>query len=324
MKRCIQILLFLLLSITIISCQQGNGLFSGIKIAFMAGGSEDHFFARRVYKGAKAAEELLGCEITYYWSDWNNDKMIYDFMSAIDSSPDAICIMGHPGEDRMLPLVEQAIGAGIIVTSQNVELPSIEHTFAHKGFGYVGQRIYESGFKMVETAIKRFGISSADHVLIVGVEGLAQRGKRSTAMKDKLNEAGIPFNYLEVSQFIGTRDKGLNVLEAYFIEHAIPDYIFLDTRIDLLYDYFKDINLDPDDITMCAFDLSQLNYTELQSGYLDLVQDQQPFLQGFLPVINACLTKRFGHSGLHIETDAAYIDKYNVEYLKELIEMEYR
>lgn len=290
----------------------------------MVGGSDDHFFARRVYKGAKAAEELLGCEVTYSWSDWNNDRIVYDFAQAIESSPDAICIMGHPGEDRMRPLVEQAIEAGIIVTSQNVDLPSIESRFAHKGFGYVGQRIYESGFKMVETAINRYGITDKDHILVVGVEDLAQRGVRSTAMKDKLHEAGIPFSYLEVSQFIGTRDKGLNLVEEYFIEHSLPDYIFLDTRIDLLYDYFRDINLDPDNITMCAFDLSQLNYKELESGYLDLVQDQQPFLQGFLPIINACLTKRFGHSGLHIETDAAYIDKHNVEYLKDLIDMEYR
>ncbi len=41
--------------------------------------------------------------------------------------------------------------------------------------------------------------------------------------------------------------------------------------------------------------------------------DQQPFLQGYLPILNICLTKKFGFSGLDINTAGAFVDKDNVD-----------
>ena len=50
------------------------------------------------------------------------------------AKPDGIVIMGHPGEDAMAPLVDQAEAAGIIVTSGNNPLPNIEAKYKAKGF----------------------------------------------------------------------------------------------------------------------------------------------------------------------------------------------
>ena len=51
--------------------------------------------------------------------------MIDQFKEAIAANPDGIVIMGHPGEDAMGPLVDQAREMGIIVTSNNNPLPNI-------------------------------------------------------------------------------------------------------------------------------------------------------------------------------------------------------
>jgi hypothetical protein len=53
--------------------------------------------------------------------------------------------MGHPGEDAMAPLVDQAEAAGIIVTSGNNPLPNIEAKYKAKGFGYAGADLYAGG-----------------------------------------------------------------------------------------------------------------------------------------------------------------------------------
>ena len=113
--------------------------FEGIRIMFFAGGYPDDSFAPIVYAGAKKAEADFGCKVEGVFSNWSNDKMVNDFKEAIGKKPDAICIMGHPGDEILKPLVEEAFRKGIIVTSQNVELPEVEDKFFNNGFGYVGQ-----------------------------------------------------------------------------------------------------------------------------------------------------------------------------------------
>ena len=71
--------------------------FKGISIVFFPGGSEGGPFASVVYRGAKAAEEDLGCKVDYVWSGWLPDRMVAQFKDAIARRPDGIAIMGHPG-----------------------------------------------------------------------------------------------------------------------------------------------------------------------------------------------------------------------------------
>src|SRR5450631_955878 len=69
--------------------------------------------------GAEAAAKALGIELHEQYASWDSKKMIDQFKEAIAAKPDGIVIMGHPGEDAMGPLVDQAEAAGIIVTSGN-------------------------------------------------------------------------------------------------------------------------------------------------------------------------------------------------------------
>ena len=52
--------------------------------------------------------------------------------------------------------------------------------------------------------------------------------------------------------------------------------------------------------------------------------DQQPFLQGYLSMVNICLTKKYGFSGLHINTAGAFVDKSNVAAVAPLAAVEIR
>ena len=59
-------------------------------------------------------------------------------------------------------------------------------------------------------------------------------------------------------------------------------------------------------------------------GWTDLVIDQQPWLQGYLPILQICLSKVYGFSGLMIDTGAGFADKDNVEFLAPFVEQEIR
>ena len=62
----------------------------------------------------------------------------------------------------------------------------------------------------------------------------------------------------------------------------------------------------------------------IRGGWIDLVLDQQPFLQGYLPIVQICLTEKFQFSGLHIDTGAGFIHKDNVDVLAPLVEQQIR
>ena len=73
-----------------------------------------------------------------------------------------------------------------------------------------------------------------------------------------------------------------------------------------------------------GFDMSPNTAQAIEEGYQNLVIDQQPFLQGYLPILNICLTKKFGFSGLDINTAGAFVDKTNAAAVAPLAAQEIR
>jgi len=284
--------------------------FSGISIYFFPGGPEGCPFASVVYKGALAAQNDLGPDVTYLWSDWNPEKM-----------PDGICIMGHPGEDAFFPLVDEAESKGIIVTSQNTDLPNIETKYVANGFGYAGQGLYTSGLALAKQSIVMWDLKAGDRALVWGLLSQETRGLRSKGCIDGLEEAGLTVDYLEITDEVNAdASLGTPVLTGYIasepdVKLIITDHGGLTATVAT---YAKASNLDPGDIKFAGFDLSAASVDAIKSGYLGLILDQQPWLQGYLPILQVCLTKEYLFSGLHIDTGSGFVDENNVEALEGL------
>ena len=60
--------------------------------------------------------------------------------------------------------------------------------------------------------------------------------------------------------------------------------------------------------TSAGFDLSPATVQAVRDGYVDLVIDQQQWLQGFEAIAQICLTKNYGFSGLFINTGGGFVD----------------
>ncbi len=116
----------------------GSNWCSNVKIVFFPGGPEGGVFAVNVYNGAVQAAKDTGAQVNYVWSDWDPQKMIQQFSESAATKPDGIAVMGHPGDEAFDSLIDDAESKGIIVTSQNTELP--------EGSGEVlGQRLWLCG-----------------------------------------------------------------------------------------------------------------------------------------------------------------------------------
>jgi simple sugar transport system substrate-binding protein len=304
-----------------------GGWCSSYHIVFFPGGPAGGVFSDNVYNGAKQAQADLGPRVDYVFSDWDPQKMIQQFTEAVATKPDGIAVMGHPGDDAFDPLINNAEKQGIIVTSQNTSLDKAEAQYGAAGFGYVGADLYAAGHSLGAEAFKRSGLKSGDRAMVWGLLSQPSRGQRTKGVVDALKEAGMKVDYIEIDSATNADPTaGTPTFTGYVSSH--PDVKLIVTDHGALTatfeTYLKAAGKGPDDIYAAGFDLSAATITAIKGGWTDLVIDQQPWLQGYLPILQICMTKAYGFSGLHINTGAGFADKTNVDFLAPYVAKEIR
>ena len=294
----------------------------GLRFVFFPGGPEGGPFASIVYNGANAAEKLTGCRVEYVWSEWNPEKMVQQLREAIARQPDGISIMGHPREEALGPLVDAARQQGIIVTTANVDLPTLEQRYKATGFGYVGQKLYESGFNLGNATVQECRLNAGDKALVWGLLGQPGRGQRTQGIVDAMKEAGINVAYLEISDEVNKDAvQGTPAFTAFAaanpdLKAVVTDHGALTSTVGV---YLRSAGVKPGEICAAGFDLSAPTAQAIKEGWVAVVLDQQPFLQGFLPIMQLYLAKKFGFAGMNIDTGAALITPANVEQVMPLV-----
>ena len=304
-----------------------GGIGEGVKIVFFPGGPPGGPFCTVVYNGALAAAADTGAEVSYLFSDWNTEKMVTQFKEAMATSPDGICIMGHPGDDAFEGPVDEAFSNGIIVTSQNTTLPLLEAKYKALGFGYVGQELYESGLLLGQEALNRSGLGEGDRAMVWGLLSQPTRGLRTKGVIDALEQGGMTVDYIEIDDATNADPAaGTPTFTGYVSSNPDVKLVCTDHGglTSTLETYLTAADKGPDDIYGIGFDLSAATVEAIRGGWTDLVLDQQPFLQGYLPIVQVCLTKKFLFSGLHIDTGSGFAYKENIEQLAPLAEEQIR
>lgn len=305
----------------------GDKWCSGTDIVFFPGGSPGGPFATVVYNGAVQAAADLGANVKYVWSDWNPEKMVTQFAEAAATHPDGIAIMGHPGDDAFQSVVDDARSQGIIVTSQNTTLPQLEAKYKTDGFGYVGAELYSAGYALGTEAVNRFGLQAGDRAMVWGLLAQAGRGQRTQGVIDALEEAGLVVDYLEIDDATNAdASAGTPTFVGYVssnpdVKLVVTDHGALTATLET---YLTTAGLGPDDIFAAGFDLSSATVEAIRGGWTDLVIDQQQWLQGYLPILQICLTHNYAFTGLHVDTGAGFAYKDNVDLLAALVDRQIR
>jgi simple sugar transport system substrate-binding protein len=293
----------------------------GVHIVFFPGGPAGGVFAVNVYNGAVQAAADLGVKVDYEWSNWDPQTMIQQFQEAMATKPDGIAIMGHPGDAAFDALIDQAEAKGIIVTTQNTTLDKAEAKYGAKGFGYVGAENYSAGHALGAEAVKRFALKKGDRTMVWGLLSQPARGERTKGVIDALKEAGLTVDYLEIDSATNADPAaGTPTFAGYVSSH--PDVKLVVTDHGGLtataQTYLQAAGKKAGQIAVAGFDLSPATITAIKGGWTGLVIDQQEWLQGYLPILQICLAKVYGFSGLHIDTGAGFVDKSNVDFVAPL------
>ena len=299
-----------------------------LSIYFFPGGNPGGTYAARVYNGAALAAEILGdrVQMHYLWSDWNPQKMVSQFQEALATNPDGIAIMGHPGDDALEPFVDEAQAKGIVVTTMDTTLPKLEEEYKTMGFGFVGEEQYAAGYKLAAEAVRVAQLGEGDKAVVYGILREPTRGQATRGAIDALEEAGLDVDHLEISQEADSDPtQAIPTISGYL--QANPDIdLFLTDHSNMtsnLQAILETAGVGPDDFFVAGMGLSVAQLDSIRAGYLDIVMNKQPFLQGFLAVFQIYLSKSFAFSGLHIPTGAGFVNLSNVDDIASLVEQGY-
>ncbi len=293
----------------------------GITIWFDTGGPVGGPYNTIVQNGAMQAASDLGAEVKYLYSDWNPEKVVENLKKSIAAAPDGIVLMGLPGDDALAPFIDEAFGKGIVVTCVDTGLPKTLKKYKSKGFGFIGTDYDVMGTVLAEESLKRSGLKKGDRAMIWGLKRLEDRGRRARAMIRTLEEAGIVVDYIEISQEIDKDTAmGTPVITGYLSSHPDCKMMLIDhgALTSQTENFLRAAGVKPDEIFVGGFSLSPATATAIESGYVDLVSEMQPYLLGYVSVAQIVFTKKYGFTGLELDTGGGLVHKDNISLIAPL------
>jgi simple sugar transport system substrate-binding protein len=307
-------------SVSASSPAQAGKWCSGMKIRFFVGGDAGTPFAKVVDAGAKAAQADTGATVEYVYSGWDNAKMLSQLKDAVAAKPNGIAMMGHAGDAAIMPMALDAKKAGILMMFQNVDVPKVREAI---GAGYVGATLYEQGKGLAREAIKRFGSKldpKKDEILVLIPLQMEGRNKREIGVAEVFEKAGYKVTRLDDTSAHGDAAKTQPMVVGAMLKNKnIKLVAYSATVIGQHNIYMKAVGRDkPGDVMSIGFDITPDILTGMEKGYVNLTSDQQPFLQGYLPVLSLCQQWKFGLAPLVVDTGSGFVDPTQVKALNKL------
>jgi simple sugar transport system substrate-binding protein len=296
----------------------GNDWCSDVRIHFFAGGAEGDGFAGIVQTGAENAIRDTGADAEILYSEWQSDRMIQQLREAIGAGVDGIAMMGHPGDEAIMPLAEMASEAGIMMMYQNVDVPSVR---AKYGGGYVGANLATQGYALGLEAIRLFDLKPGDDAIVMVPIGDYSRAQREDNVRIAFEEHGMNVVVLD-----GTPEQATDPNSAIPVISAAlagnPDTkILVHTGGQMLGNaeaFAMAAGYGPGELLQIGFDTSPQVMSGFVNGYAHLTSDQQPFLQGYLPILSLCQMKVLGTGALNQDTGAGFVTTENYTSVMEL------
>ena len=295
-----------------------------VTIRFFAGGTEGDAFAGIVYRGALAAARDTGANVEYVFSGWDAQTMTQQLREAIAQEPDGIAMMGHPGDDAILPLAEEAAEKGIIMMYQNVDVSRVR---AEYGGGYVGSFLYEQGRALAEEALRRYDIPEGSKVIVFANLAQRERAQREIGVWDVFEENGYEVVHVDSPpEWAADPNLGIPSVSAALLDN--PEVALIATSggqtMGNSRAYLEAGGREAGEVIVIGFDTNELIMDLFDEGWVHLTSDQQPFLQGYMPILSICMSAKLGLGSMNLDTGAGFIGEDNYAAVRDLAIAGYR
>jgi simple sugar transport system substrate-binding protein len=203
--------------------------------------------------------------------------------------------------------VEAAIKAGIPVVSYNADAPG------NARLAYVGQDLKKAGEEMGKRIIEEVG--SGEVGLFIATPGSANLQPRIEGAEKAIKDSGksITFKTVATGAAVAQEEPAI---EAWYQSHksAKGMYAVDGGSTESLAKVMQKLGLASKGVKAGGFDLTEQTQKLLKEGNIEFTIDQQPYLQGFLPILELFLYKVSGTltGPAEVDTGLKFLDKETV------------
>jgi simple sugar transport system substrate-binding protein len=283
------------------------------KFVFVNHVTTNPFFTPTQY-GAQDACALLNCE--FQWTGSKDSivaEMVNATKTAISAKADGIAL-AVVDKDAFKAPVDQALAAGIPVVSYNAD--GAKDDPGTNRLSYIGQGLYDSGFQLGQRAIAS-GLASGDVVGFIATPGALNIQPRIDGASDAIKQSGKPIKFTAVGTNADVT-KGLSIIDAYAQGHPnLTGMLAVDAgSTQAVGQVVQKYKMRDKGLKVAGgFDLVPETLNAIKGGSLDYTIDQQPYLQGFLPVLYLYMYKLSGGLVFPSETNTGllFVTKDNVD-----------
>jgi len=261
------------------------------KFVFVNHVTTNSFFTPTQY-GADDACKLLG--VQYQWTG-SKDSIVSEMVNATNTAvtgkADGIAL-AVVDKDAFKTPVDKALDAGIPVVSYNAD-GAVGDPGTNR-LAYIGQGLFESGQALGQRAAD--AIDSGDVAAFIATPGQLNIQPRIDGAKQAIQASGKSINFTAVATNADVT-KGLSIIDAYVQGHSnVAGLLAVDSgsteAVGKVVAKYK--QRDKGLKVAGGFDLVPGTLDSIKAGDLDYTIDQQPYLQGFLPVLALYLYKLSG------------------------------
>ena len=277
-----------------------------VKVTFIQHCCSGATFFQPMQFGAEEAARLFHVDLTYVNADGDAARASNLIETAIAEGQDAV-LPTITVPDALDEAIKKAKAAGLIVIVQNIDDPQGAAGNARDSF--VGQDFIASGKIIGQRIVDQFKLKAGDHCLLpVEFPELTYAIERAQGVQLALKPAGI------TSEIIGTGTVDAEALTV--ISQALIANPKITCAIGLGTTPTTNI---PDAAAEAGraglpnggFDTNPKIMENIMAGTTAGTMDQQPFWQGFLPVMFAAYEKRYGLKAVDFDTGNNLIDATN-------------
>ncbi len=290
---------------------------------FISHSSPSNTFWQAVKKGYEDActRVQAKCQLVLTQTEGSVEQAVANLQAAIARKPDAIFVAIVDDKAYDAPIAD-ARSKGITVLAVNVD--DSQGAAGNERQAFIGQSFVAAGYSLGKAQAKNFPKDGPVHVLMgVSAPGQTWSEQRASGVLKFMDDykKDNPGRQVTVDKIDSGTDLAVAADRVGAYLNAHPDTTaYFDTGYweAGVARVLKDRGLAPGKVLLGGFDLVPEVLQQMKSGYIQTAVDQQPYMQGFMPVMEAYLAKDFGLTPADIDTGQGIVTPDKVDSIMAL------
>jgi simple sugar transport system substrate-binding protein len=295
----------------------------GLDIVFTHHSSASNTFWQAVQRGYDDACARIeaNCQMIFTQTEGSVEQQLANMESALARNPDVL--LTSIVDDRALDaVIARAREAGVIVIAVNVD--DSEGAAGNARQAFVGQGFRPAGYSLGQAMSAHFPEEGPIRVLVgISAPGQNWSEARGGGVIDFMDDyiAANPDRDIAYERIDSGTDLAVTADRVGAYLNANPDTTaYFDTGFwhAAVARVLRDRSIAPGEVLLGGFDLVPEAVQQMQAGYIQVQVDQQPYMQGFIPVMQAYLADTVGLSPANVDTGQGIVTPADADTIMEL------